>query len=224
MRDPKILTLCIWLSSPYCFFLWVDIWSLWRNRAICSCPSNLEIQQPGYRTASMTTVIVTRIVLVYMVTILVTCLELGTKSDLKQIVKGFSLSELLSCLTFILRYSCITCHIFGWLWKRNNPSLPQTANDISVNIPSTSQGSYANYHSSDYFDEIPIDIDQYRWIPETYEGSTEPPQCSICIEEVVTIQSGVEISRLPCLHVFHKDCLLYWILLNPTCPICRAAL
>ena len=42
--------------------------------------------------------------------------------------------------------------------------------------------------------------------------------CSICIEDY---QSGEEITTLPCLHLFHSDCINKWLRQSSNCPICK---
>lgn len=42
--------------------------------------------------------------------------------------------------------------------------------------------------------------------------------CSICIEGY---QSGEEVSSLPCLHIFHRDCINKWLRQCNSCPICK---
>lgn len=46
--------------------------------------------------------------------------------------------------------------------------------------------------------------------------------CSICLSEY---DEGDEIRHLPsCSHVFHVSCIDEWLLLNPSCPVCREPL
>jgi hypothetical protein len=48
-----------------------------------------------------------------------------------------------------------------------------------------------------------------------------PDSCSICLE---TFQKGDEMCASPnraCSHIFHRDCILDWLLTHEICPICR---
>mmetsp|Transcript_8072 Transcript_8072/g.14880 ORF Transcript_8072/g.14880 Transcript_8072/m.14880 type:complete len:333 (-) Transcript_8072:236-1234(-) len=49
----------------------------------------------------------------------------------------------------------------------------------------------------------------------------DDPQCSICLS---AFEPGEQLRILPCdgQHSFHKDCCDEWLLVNATCPICRA--
>eukprot|EP00727_Mastigamoeba_balamuthi_P007714 m51a1_g3563 putative ring u-box superfamily isoform 2 (616) ;mRNA; f:1059086-1062206 len=47
------------------------------------------------------------------------------------------------------------------------------------------------------------------------EGET-PGQCCICLDE---IEVGASVRTLPCMHVFHQDCIDKWLSMNRTCPI-----
>ncbi|XP_002511547.2 E3 ubiquitin-protein ligase RNF181 [Ricinus communis] len=49
------------------------------------------------------------------------------------------------------------------------------------------------------------------------DGSTEQ-QCIICLEELLI---GSEVTRLPCLHVYHKQCIINWLQKSRFCPLCR---
>ena len=42
--------------------------------------------------------------------------------------------------------------------------------------------------------------------------------CIICMED---FKVGDEVIYLPCLHVFHKDCILEWLGSHDDCPICK---
>ena len=43
-------------------------------------------------------------------------------------------------------------------------------------------------------------------------------QCSVCLED---FQLDEQCRKLPCAHIFHETCILPWLELHGTCPICR---
>ncbi|CBZ55434.1 Proteophosphoglycan ppg4, related [Neospora caninum Liverpool] len=48
--------------------------------------------------------------------------------------------------------------------------------------------------------------------------SDEAKRCSICFEDY---DHGEELRRLPCTHVFHKNCIDMWLRRSFVCPICK---
>jgi hypothetical protein len=50
-------------------------------------------------------------------------------------------------------------------------------------------------------------------------NTTNTRSCMICLE---TCRDKRQL--LPCLHGFHPDCLEQWLLVKPSCPICRVAI
>jgi len=61
------------------------------------------------------------------------------------------------------------------------------------------------------------------WVDRANKGSDvesyDEPVCAICLEVIGT---ETRIRRLPCVHVFHKDCLDEWVgRVHMRCPVCR---
>ncbi|KAL3616388.1 hypothetical protein CASFOL_039778 [Castilleja foliolosa] len=46
----------------------------------------------------------------------------------------------------------------------------------------------------------------------------ETVQCSVCLDEC---EVGVEVKEMPCKHKFHGECILPWLELHSSCPVCR---
>jgi hypothetical protein len=46
-------------------------------------------------------------------------------------------------------------------------------------------------------------------------------ECSICLTDFA---AGDRVSALLCGHIFHRECVMPWILREDTCPLCRAYL
>ncbi|OEL35390.1 hypothetical protein BAE44_0003591 [Dichanthelium oligosanthes] len=44
--------------------------------------------------------------------------------------------------------------------------------------------------------------------------------CAVCLDEVRERQESV--TRLPCSHKYHSECVLPWLAIHPDCPCCRA--
>lgn len=54
----------------------------------------------------------------------------------------------------------------------------------------------------------------------SWPAKDDSVSCPICMEPVTT---GELTLNLPCLHGFHEQCVLPWLLRNASCPICKTA-
>lgn len=49
---------------------------------------------------------------------------------------------------------------------------------------------------------------------------SEAMTCSICLVELLGGSKAIQLPS-PCLHVYHEDCILKWLDISSTCPLCR---
>uniref|UniRef100_A0A7N2R7R7 RING-type E3 ubiquitin transferase n=1 Tax=Quercus lobata TaxID=97700 RepID=A0A7N2R7R7_QUELO len=42
--------------------------------------------------------------------------------------------------------------------------------------------------------------------------------CVICTQE---FEAGLEVTRMPCSHVYHEECIVKWLKRSNVCPLCR---
>ncbi|KAL2171808.1 hypothetical protein VTG60DRAFT_1505 [Thermothelomyces hinnuleus] len=50
------------------------------------------------------------------------------------------------------------------------------------------------------------------------DNNTTRTKCAICVDDMVR---GEKAAVLPCEHFFHGDCVLPWLKMHDTCPVCR---
>ncbi|CAK9313861.1 unnamed protein product [Citrullus colocynthis] len=63
-----------------------------------------------------------------------------------------------------------------------------------------------------------------RLMKEKYDGNGREEtgdQCSVCYED---LHGEKELARISCGHVYHKPCILKWLKINNSCPLCRREL
>lgn len=59
---------------------------------------------------------------------------------------------------------------------------------------------------------------KYKRLRRASETDEDSEKCTICLSQ---FEVDNDVRRLPCMHLFHKDCVDQWLLTNKHCPICR---
>ncbi|KAJ3260132.1 hypothetical protein HK103_001208 [Boothiomyces macroporosus] len=54
-----------------------------------------------------------------------------------------------------------------------------------------------------------------------FSETEEHKECPVCQDDY---QIDEELISLPCKHIFHPSCIVNWLKLNGTCPVCRFSL
>ncbi|XP_011142321.1 E3 ubiquitin-protein ligase Arkadia [Harpegnathos saltator] len=59
---------------------------------------------------------------------------------------------------------------------------------------------------------------KYKRVKKVENGDDATEKCTICLSEFEDCEN---VRRLPCMHLFHIDCVDQWLCTNKRCPICR---
>ena len=82
---------------------------------------------------------------------------------------------------------------------------------------SIQEPSYTPPASADAIVNLP-NLCVYSHNKEKIERTLNGLECGVCFDP---LSEGVAITRLPCGHMYHVNCIIGWLLQNCTCPECR---
>ncbi|KAI6670751.1 hypothetical protein NL676_005636 [Syzygium grande] len=127
--------------------------------------------------------------------------------------------------------------------RRSSATILRLLRDARAGIASESEnGDYSNQNSNligslgDYFVGPGLDLLLQHLAENDPNGHGTPParkeaieamptvkmaenvQCSVCLDD---LQIGAEAKEMPCKHKFHSGCILPWLELHSSCPVCR---
>ena len=103
------------------------------------------------------------------------------------------------------------------------------SNDLA-NFPPTEEYTLMTEMSLMAFEELEVqfrkglsdeEINEIPSISVTKQNVQEKSNCTVCC---VDYNEGEVVNRLPCNHLFHKQCIATWLKANNSCPNCRKIL
>lgn len=87
---------------------------------------------------------------------------------------------------------------------------PLTTNPLDSHMPGMTRGA-----SQAVIDQNTLPH-KYTRVKRNMDDDNE--KCTICLCE---FENGEDVRRLPCMHLFHINCVDQWLVTNTKCPICR---
>ena len=96
-------------------------------------------------------------------------------------------------------------------------------NNISIN-PELLRSFLSNSRNSNIYEsqadgdgEVMDELAETK-IEDVNKLASDKKNCVICLED---FENGDNAIFLPCIHLFHKDCILNWLKSHDNCPICK---
>ncbi|MBA0682804.1 hypothetical protein Goari_024497 [Gossypium aridum] len=89
------------------------------------------------------------------------------------------------------------------------PGLEQLIQQLAENDPNRYGTPPASKSAIDSLPSVKITKDHL---------SSKSNQCAVCMDD---FEEGIQAKRMPCRHLYHKDCILPWLELHNSCPVCR---
>ena len=105
-------------------------------------------------------------------------------------------------------------HVFGqrsWDITMTSDIVDDDDERLSVSESTCGLGSPTNMAAVEALEKV-------RYYRPSYYDENNAEKCTICLEDLVT---GSELTRMPCNHMFHGDCIVEWLKKRVTCPLCR---
>lgn len=79
---------------------------------------------------------------------------------------------------------------------------------------------YSMENNDRVFGVRPASEDSFKNLEKVTIDATTETECSICLG---VLSIGLKAIRIPqpCSHVYHRDCIMRWLNIRNTCPLCR---
>ncbi|XP_009604141.1 uncharacterized protein [Nicotiana tomentosiformis] len=107
--------------------------------------------------------------------------------------------------------------------------------DIIHRIPQAIPNPYQNYYEDELIEQVAgLSLEESEFVPvpasayaiealekvKVEKMINMKENCSICLDTLI-LEGVVEVTRMPCKHLFHGGCIVQWLEKNHICPLCR---
>ncbi|XP_026415697.1 E3 ubiquitin protein ligase RIE1-like isoform X1 [Papaver somniferum] len=126
----------------------------------------------------------------------------------------------LACIIGVALCCCLPC-IVAILYT---VAVQEGASEDDINVLPKHKFRQMNQHEKSNADNrqevVPVAVMEQSTCNITSELALPPEdsECCICLSQYV---DGVELHSLPCNHHFHSGCIVKWLRINATCPLCK---
>ncbi|KAG2321902.1 hypothetical protein Bca52824_015115 [Brassica carinata] len=115
------------------------------------------------------------------------------------------------------------------IMRLNRPFWDTDTDWITLHLINSSRRNRFNHELDDFVDVMPNEpvgpppaslsaIEAVKTVKISEEDLAKEKVCAICKEE---FEVGEEGKELKCLHLYHSNCIVSWLNIHNTCPICR---
>ncbi|KAI3982342.1 hypothetical protein MKX01_037875 [Papaver californicum] len=126
----------------------------------------------------------------------------------------------LACIIGVALCCCLPC-IVAILYAF---AVQEGASEDDINVLPKHKFRQMNQHEKSNADNrqevVPVAVMEQSTCNIISELALPPEdsECCICLSQYV---DGVELHSLPCNHHFHSGCIIKWLRINATCPLCK---
>jgi len=101
--------------------------------------------------------------------------------------------------------------------SENNDSENNDNDNEDNNLDEDDNSDFTSLHEEGLDEEILDNLEIWK-IKNVDKLDNDKKKCAICLEHYI---KGDDLIALPCIHIFHANCIKNWLIRHSICPICK---